>query len=444
MSDNLKLLRYNTGTDKQVFIRFKDSVSAVIFNATIVAYSSSAVADLVSVYKNQYIIDPQTHIFQHAISAIQAKSKSGELVPKKSVLQYFEELPVQLKDMYFASRGELTPSTILTNIDSLVESVYRFETEYVDRYVKKKEYDKYLQFVKLGPSPKVVIAPYFMLKSTYDSSTIQSWLNVNRVSAEKFVEFNSNSYPVAIQLVIDKGILEWEGLINQIYNTYTGIKAEYAFIWIDEFNGFQASKKQLVQFKSLLQVLTRLGIKPIMAYGGYDAILLCNSDCAYRMYGVAQSVGYGESRAITPVGGGLPVNKYYFPPLHSRLNMSEVIPILLQKGYFSMDKTDAANRFYSEICSCKQCKSIIRSDINNFHAYNDSVPFKIRGSITRNRPTSDANLISAMHFMYAKIDEWELVENNTLQILQQQLIAAYSEYSPINKDRIMAWCEIYE
>ena len=443
MSDSLKLLRYNTGTDKQVFIRFKDSLSAVIFNATIVAYSSSAVADLVSVYKNQYIIDPQTHIFQHSIDAVQTKGKNSQVVLKKSVLQYFDELPERLKNEFLTASGELTPSQISASIDSLVESVYKFETEYVDKYIKKKEYDKYLQFVKLGPAPRVVIAPYFMLKSDYDDSTIQAWLEINRISAEKFVATNDGSYPVGIQLVIDKAILEREGIIDLISKTYEGIDAEFAFIWIDEFSSFQASRKQMVQFKTLLQTLTELGLKPIMAYGGYDAILLCSSDLPCHLYGVAHSVGYGESRAITPVGGGLPVNKYYFPPLHSRLNMSEVIPILIHNGYFSGDKKEAANRFYSHICSCKQCKSIIKDNIDNFYAFNDSVPFTIRGSVTRNRPTSDATFIAAMHFMYDRIKEWELVESISFKELLQSLVEAYSTYAPKSLDRIRDWCEVY-
>src|SRR5699024_2604124 len=59
--------------DKKAFIKFKNDFDAVIFNATIVAYSGAAVADLVSVHKNQYIIDPQTHILQHSVHAIMSK-----------------------------------------------------------------------------------------------------------------------------------------------------------------------------------------------------------------------------------------------------------------------------------------------------------------------------------------------------------------------------------
>ena len=83
----LKLLRYNTGNDKKAFVESKKYFDAVIFNATIVAYSGPSVADLVSVHKNQYIIDPQTHIFQHDISAILSKDKK-EI--KKSVAKYLD------------------------------------------------------------------------------------------------------------------------------------------------------------------------------------------------------------------------------------------------------------------------------------------------------------------------------------------------------------------
>ena len=33
---HLKILRYNTGTDKKAFVQFKDFFDAAIFNATIV------------------------------------------------------------------------------------------------------------------------------------------------------------------------------------------------------------------------------------------------------------------------------------------------------------------------------------------------------------------------------------------------------------------------
>lgn len=443
MNNNLRLLRYNTGTDKQVFVKFKDQVSAVIFNATIVAYSSSAVADLVSVHKNQYIIDPQTHIYQHDISAIQTVDKSGTFVIKKSVDKYLDLLPLSLKELYLSHNGRLSPDDIKGEADALVGAVFEFETKYVNKYIEGKEYDKYLSYVNIGPQPQVVIAPYFTIKSSYSAPLVQEWMKLNRIVAEKFESINNSAYSMGVQIVLEKEMLENDGFIDSIKPTYAGINAEYAFIWVDEFNLFEATQPQQIGFKKMLIALTELGIKPVMAYGGYDCVMLCNNDVPFRMYGVAHSVGYGETRAITPVGGGLPVNKYYFPPLHSRMSMSKVIEILRQNGYFAMDKLSASEKFYSSICACRQCTNVIKNDFDNFNYYNESIPFTIRGKITRNRPTADASLIAAMHFMNAKMKEWEMVENKTFKQLSDELIKAYALYEPTCKAKIEKWCEIY-
>ena len=114
MSEPLKILRYNTGNDKQAFIHFKDNFDAVIFNAAIVAYSGAAVADLVSVHKRQYIIDPQTHIFQHDISAIQS-GKTGEI--KKSVAKYLDTMPTNLKDIILNQKRPFLTSDISAAIN---------------------------------------------------------------------------------------------------------------------------------------------------------------------------------------------------------------------------------------------------------------------------------------------------------------------------------------
>ena len=72
-----KLIRYNTGTDKKLFTEFADDFDAVVMNATIVAYSGSAMADLVSIYKDNYIIDPQTYILQQDIETLKSSTSKN-------------------------------------------------------------------------------------------------------------------------------------------------------------------------------------------------------------------------------------------------------------------------------------------------------------------------------------------------------------------------------
>ena len=138
-NDVIKMLRYNTGTDKKAFVKFKKDFDAVIFNATIVAYSGAAVADLVSVHKNQYIIDPQTHILQHDVQAIMSKkAKSGAVSIKKSVKKYLEQLPPQILDALESTGRPVSLEEIGGMADELTKSVYEFETKYVDKFIEKK------------------------------------------------------------------------------------------------------------------------------------------------------------------------------------------------------------------------------------------------------------------------------------------------------------------
>ena len=127
----LRLLRYNTGNDKHAFIQFKNEFDAVIFNATIVAYSGSAVADLVSVHKNKYIIDPQTHIFQHDISAI-SSSKTREI--KKSVSKYLATMPDSLQKIITEQKRAFRTTDISSEIESFVDTTYKFQTEFISQF----------------------------------------------------------------------------------------------------------------------------------------------------------------------------------------------------------------------------------------------------------------------------------------------------------------------
>ena len=450
MEDRLRIIRYITGTDKKAIVHFKRCFDAIIFNATIVAHSGASIADLVSMHKRKYIIDPQTHILQQDITAITSNNKQdGDI--KNSVLRYLSKLPDALSSIITSQRRPLTISEIEPHIDSLVNSVYNFQTTYVQEHIEKKDYDKYLKFAKLEPEPRLVIAPYFVIKNKYSEDEIDSWLKLNHEALQKTIKLNKergNLYPVAAQIVLDKAVLISEGFTFKIKCTYECENYEYIFIWVDDFNTFETEIRYMKAFSDLLAALNSIGKKPLMAYGGYESIILCNSGSPYRLYGVAQSVGYGEYRPITPVGGGMPVNKYYFFPLHQRMRFDEALAILTDQGYFSMEKSNKehADDYYNYICDCNQCRTVIGQDIDNFIKYNESIPFKIttkNGIISRNRPTPYAELIAAFHFLYCKDNEWRQVFTKTYDQLIKELIENYKLYLPEKAQQIVEWCKVY-
>lgn len=451
MQEVIKLLRYNTGTDKKVFVKYKEKFDAVIFNATIVAFSGSAIADLVSVHKNQYIIDPQTHIMQHDVMALMSKNKkTGVYSIKKSVEKYLKNLPAQVLQIIENEMRPLTYTELNEISHELVKCVYTFETEYVNKFVEEKEYDKYLKYVHIGPEPRLVIAPYFMVKKDMNADEKKSCMLLNKKYLEEFLDYNKKNrkLPVSAQLVIDRELLNDADLLQQVAQTYNIDGFEYIFLWISDFSSWTAKKEEKEAFFELISALNQIGKKPIMAYGGYDAILLCHQQMPIRLYGVAQSVGYGEQRSITPVGGGLPVNKYYFGPTHRRIRFDEALYLLMDKNYFSEEKTNYGHAidYYSNICNCSTCKEIIQDDINNFKEYNASIPYLVKsknGDIKRNRPTTDATFVAACHFLSRKDIEWNEVENKDLQVLIDKLLKNYQVYGTQTEiENIKEWCEI--
>lgn len=447
MNDVLRLLRYNTGNDKKSFIEFKEYFDAAIFNARIVAHSRSAVADIVSVHKQKYIIDPETHIFQHEVDCLLSKDRTQI---KSSVQKYLEQMPDNLANIVLNNHRPLAPSDISDgDIDRLVDSVYDFETGYVNQVIKGKDYDKYLTFAGIGPSPKVIIAPYFMLKKQYDLPAINEWMRINRECLHRYISKNSGCYSVAAQLVLDKEVLSNPRLLELVKNTYSASGCEYIFLWVSGFAPIDANEKTNKMFRALILALNSMSLKPIMAYGGYDSIILCNKESPCRLYGVAQSVGYGEEREITPVGGGLPVNKFYFFPTHKRLKFGDAAGILFRHGYFdeASPMKDRIERYYKHICNCKQCKQIIDGDINNFNYYNESKAFSItyknKGTIERNKPTTEAALIAATHFMWCKVFEWRNVFSHSFSRLISEWENNVNRYTSQDVSKFISWRDVY-
>lgn len=451
MSENIKIIRYNTGTDKKAFVEFKEQFDAVIFNATIVAFSGASIADLVSMHKRRYFIDPQTHIYQQEFSAVCVEDRTTKALSlKKSVGKYLAQLPDELTRIFISQQRPLLSNEVLPYVDALVEKNFIFQTEYINSFIKTKEYDKYLEFAHFQPEPKMVIAPYFMLKASYSETELDNWLDLVCACLKKTIEYSTKAehvYPVAAQLVVDKTVLEKPDLIRKLEIALSVPGYKHIFIWIDHFDSFNELPSVNMAFYRLICMLNKCGKMPIMAYGGYESIILCNMHSPVRLFGVAQSVGYGEYRPITPVGGGIPTNKYYFLPLHRRLRYDEAAEILSRLGYFSKDESLAAFDYYASICGCKTCHEVIANDINNFIVYNDSTPFNIitkKGSISRNRPTTEASLVAATHFLFCKVDEWRNVEENEFSVLLQELKKHYKEYLPQMLEAITTWANIYE
>jgi len=446
--DILRILRYNTGNDKKVFLKFKDYFDVALINANIVSYSKAAIADLISIHKKEYIIDPQTHIFMH--DPVDFSASNGEI--KKSVKKFIEMMPEEIKHIILNQKRALVPNDINTSIiEKLNQCIYDFQTKSVALNLAEKEYGKYLTYLKIKTVPKYVIAPYFMIKDDDNYDRKSKWLKINQACIQNFVQKfanNDQNIIIAIQLVIGKKNLLDQTIFDLIKQTYNLLGYEYVFLWIDNFYTFTASKNENIAFKKLVLFFNSINKKVVVSYGGYDAILLCHEASVCKLYGVAQSAGYGEYRKVTPVGGGIPANKFYFLPIHYRMNIDEAVKLLIDQGYFNnkLTQEQKTKLYFEKICDCQQCKSIIKNDINNFELYAEANPFIIKtknGSFQRNKPTTDAKLMSDIHFMYCKKTEWMAIENHNLTDLIQTFKKNNDEFHFFKENQLKDWIDIF-
>jgi hypothetical protein len=60
-----------------------------------------------------------------------------------------------------------------------------------------------------------------------------------------------------------------------------------------------------------------------------------------------------------------------------------------------------------------------------------------------NRPTYDAEVSAALHFLYCKAQEWESVEERGFVDLVRELREHYKTYCPEKLSQIDEWCRVY-
>jgi hypothetical protein len=105
-------------------------------------------------------------------------------------------------------------------------------------------------------------------------------------------------------------------------------------------------------------------------------------------------------------------------------------------------KISTAEEYFSKICDCLTCKSLIKSDdvINEFIAYGETLPstFK-RGSslVTMSFATSETKDKSLKHYLSNKTKEFKLLDETSLSDIKKNLNDNYEKFNDhLSDDKI--------
>ena len=408
------VVRYGTAADQKFLLdEFLDSYDELVINATMVAHMPAALASflMTRALNKPYFIDPQTHGFQHDVTHLESSSESRAGEIKRSVQKLLDAYGEPVKTVVGERHESLVPSDLLDHprrLAGFCQRVVRFQEEAITGEADASDSSKYYDYLKKkgklavgGFGPSVAVAPYFYMTA----ETVDDWLKVNTACAAHCKDLRTQA-PLAVQVVIASELLTDRDQRSKLIREYTSSKVapDLFLVWIDDFVEQEASEAELRGFVSLILGLGK--VAPVVnLYGGFLSVALSYCGVLEALVGVAHGLEYGESRGVVPIGGGVPVAKFYFPPLHMRLPSRQAVRAVRAVGGMA-----SADEFHDKVCDCAECRKVIVKDPpKDFAEYGRTKPvaFTRRGIPTvMEYPLPETRNHSVRHYMWCKAKEY--------------------------------------
>lgn len=384
----------------------------VIINGNMAAYAPDGLAAflLEKTPGLPYIVDPITHGFQHDPSAVldreqRVRSSIQTLADAYGgpITAVVGRRPVMPRD--FANDKEL---------HAFVRRCLDFQRAQVATAMQDSEASKYIEEGQAATPPYALIPPYFFLTE----STIERWLPVCKRSAEMALAEKQPGERIFCAVVVSQGILLNDNAIDRIAHELAQRGVTGFLVWVDDLDEHEAEGGKLAGLCHLARSLKGNADREVVnLHGGYFSVLAAGKLGRQAFSGVAHGPEFGESRAVVPVGGGIPIARYYLPCLHQRVRYRDSLRILREKGWLRN-----AGAFYRNVCDCEECTKLIGSDTRNFTSFgigNPKVVRRGRGMVRIEYPTSETKEHCLRHYLQRKAIEYGFADSaSEAKILQ--------------------------
>jgi hypothetical protein len=399
-----------------------NTYEGVILNANMVAHAPAGIAAFLQEKRagNKYIIDPLTHAFQHDSSYILGEDGN----PKSSIRSLAEHYGEPITGLLGVR--PLLPSDLDEEaLRRVVHNCAKFQWDYLPEAMKTTNAAKYLGD-DAPIKPYAIVAPYFYLTE----ATLDSWLPCClRAVTLLREESGSANARVFASVVVSQGVLVDREARDKIVNGFAGCEVDGFLLWVDDLDELTAGKQELLGLLALCRGLRRDGAREVInLHGGYFSVLASGAPGAHAMTGVAHGPEFGEYRPVVPVGGGIPIARYYVPKLHARVRYRDAARWFNAQNWLS-----SADAFHNNVCNCEECISVLAGDPARYALYGDGKVKTVKrgsGLVRIEFPTRETTVRCLKHYLQRKHVEY-LSARAPRDTLLGRLTAGASEYERV-------------
>jgi len=419
-------MTFGTFSEQRFFIYpKKETYSGVIINGNMAVYAPDGLGQFIleKTDKLKYLIDPLTHAFQHDVEFLLSETKDGKKQVKSSIRELSDKLgppishivgdrPIQPKD--FRDKG-LLKDFVINCLDFQLKQLS-------ERMLDSDTNKKYLNFKNEELCPYALITPYFYMEET----TLDDWLPIQTEIIRLALE-QKNSQKLFTAVVIDKGIISSKDHLDLVIQNLSKFDLDGYLIWVDDLN---ENETQTTNLKGLLALAKGLRKRPeqdiINLHGGYFSTLAAGTLGNGDFSGVAHGPEYGEFRSVVPIGGGIPIAKYYIRAIHKRTKYKEAIRAFRKKGWLK-----DSNSFHQNICNCQQCRQVIQNEVRNFVEFGTTTVKEVKrgtGIIRIEYPTTKTKENCLLHYLQMKAEEYKFSGSATKEELLEDLVKGITDF----------------
>ncbi len=401
-----------------------DTYQGVIINANMAAYAPAGMAAFLlekTAAQTKYLLDPLTHAFQHDPGLI--SNSEGE--PKKSIKSLADAYGSPLSEI--VGKRPLLPQDLVpaATLEAFVNRCVSYQLNHLSGYIKQSDAAKYLDDGDLSVAPYAVVAPYFYVTET----TLDQWLPINIRAAELAVAATPSGKTFAA-VVVSQGVIVDDEARAKLCEAFSAVELDGFLVWIDNLDEQNASGAELQGLKDFCGRLRSNGTREVInIHGGYFSILAAGALGGHALSGVAHGPEFGEYRSVVPVGGGIPISRYYIPDLHMRIRYRDALAMFRSKEWL-----ENSEDFHANVCDCDECLGTLSGDPANFSLFGDGTVKSVKrrhGMVRIEFPTSEAKKRCLRHYLQRKKREFIAASKAPPQVLLDDLKAGEDKYQDV-------------